>query len=233
MRQLPNCMARLASVWSWEMGAVCCFLCDCKCILCSKDQVACVLLGLDFPRSVTEPEVTVRSLHDSCHILTRSEATLVSFWDYLCLCRVKRCSNVMSRHSIMPLCARVVWPVRWLVRWKDLQRITFWRGVCFGLILELSMHAWLKICFLSLGLHECQGIRWMLICLSLWSFILALTHSTRLVPHHQQRRNLFKKYLREEERSIPGTKRKVLYSVMHKPSKRFQDFGRGKYFSFF
>lgn len=80
------------------------------------------------------------------------------------------------------------------------------------------MHACLQVYFISLSLHECQGIRWLLIYLGLSSFS-SLNPFSKACATPPTKGNLFKKYLWKEERNILGTERKVLYSVIHKPSK--------------
>lgn len=80
------------------------------------------------------------------------------------------------------------------------------------------MHACVQVYFISLSLHECRGIRWLLIYLGLSSFS-SLNPVSKACATPPTKGNLFKKYLWKEERNIPGTERKVLYSVIHKPSK--------------
>lgn len=80
------------------------------------------------------------------------------------------------------------------------------------------MHACLQVYFISLSLHECQGIRWLLIYLGLSSFS-SLNPFSKACATPPTKGNLFKKYLWKEERNILGTERKVLCSVIHKPSK--------------
>lgn len=83
------------------------------------------------------------------------------------------------------------------------------------------MHACLQVYFISLSLHECQGIRWLLIYLGVSSFS-SLNSFSRACATPPTKGNLFKKYLWKEEGNILGTERKfsqILYSGIHKPSK--------------
>lgn len=93
------------------------------------------------------------------------------------------------------------------------------------------MHACLQVYFISLSLHECQGIRWLLIYLGLQAF-LALTHSARLVPHHRQRESVQEVPMKRGKKYF-GDREKSFYILCYISLQRFQNFGRGKCFYFF
>lgn len=102
---------------------------------------------------------------------------------------------------------------------EDPKCLTFGRGVYFGLILSFIknhfgiQHACLSpVDFVTLSLHECRGIGGWLIYLGLSSF-------SSLNLYGKACGTISKGWLLKEERSILGTERKVLYSVIHKPSK--------------
>lgn len=107
---------------------------------------------------------------------------------------------------------------------KDLKCITFWRGVYFGLILsfikitlEFNMHACLQFILLPWVCMNARGLGGWLIYLGLSSFSSLNLFSKACGTINKGW--LFKKYLWKEERNILGTEKRVLYSVIHKPSK--------------
>lgn len=104
----------------------------------------------------------------------------------------------------------------------QLHRKSLWNSACMPVF---SLILFPRVCMNARGLGGCWFI---------WVFqaFLALTHSARLVPHHQQR-GVCSRSTYGKRREIFWGQREKFYILWYISLQRFQYFGRGKCFYFF